>query len=70
MLRKGLEISETRQLGVCEFVGLRAKMYSFVLDGGKEKKTAKGVKKGVTENEIRHKDDKDCLFSQRSSLRN
>ena len=47
-----------------EFVGLRAKMYSFALDSGREKQTAKGVKKSVKEREIKHQDFKDCLFSK------
>ena len=50
-----------------EFVGLRAKMYSFVLkkDGvEQEKKTAKGINKSVTEREIRHADYVHCLFNK------
>ena len=55
---------ETAGTPIREFVGLRPKMYSFLLEGGKEKKTAKGVKKSVKEREIRHGDFKDCLFSR------
>lgn len=43
-----------------EWVGLRAKMYSMVTEGGKEKKTGKGIKKSV-----RHQDFKDCLLESR-----
>ena len=46
---------------VVEFVGLRAKNYSYVCDG-KEKKKCKGIKKCVTEKDIHHEDYKDCLF--------
>ena len=55
---------ETAGSPIQEFVSLRAKMYSFALDDRKEKKAAKGTKKSVAEKEIRHKDYKDCLFSQ------
>ena len=47
-----------------EFIGLRAKMYSFMMDAGQEKKTAKGVKKSVKEREIKHQDFEDCLFNK------
>ena len=56
---------ETNGHPMREFVGLRAKMYSFVLkkDGvDQEKKTAKGISKSVTQREIRHADYVHCLF--------
>lgn len=37
-----------------EFVGLRSKMYSILLDGGKQKHTAAGVKKCVRDQELTH----------------
>ena len=46
---------------VTEFVGLRAKNYSYSCDG-KEHKKCKGIKMNVTKNNIYHKDYKDCLF--------
>ena len=46
------------------FVGLRAKMYSLLLDTGKEKKTAKGVSKSVTKKRISHQDYIDALTSR------
>lgn len=55
---------ETAGIPIREFVGLRPKMYSFLLEGGKEKKTAKGVKKSVKEREIRHADFKGCLVNK------
>ena len=44
-----------------EFVGLRSKMSSLT-DGVREKKTAKGVQRIVTEKHLRHQLYKDCLF--------
>ena len=46
---------------VSEFVGLRAKNYSY-LCGGKERKKCKGIKKSVTEKDISFEDYKDCLL--------
>ena len=46
---------------ITEFVGLRAKNYSYVCEG-KENKKCKGIKKSVTEKDIHHKDYIDCLF--------
>ena len=34
---------ETQGIPICEFVGLRSKMYSIKLDDDSEKKTAKGI---------------------------
>ncbi len=45
-----------------EFVGLRAKMYSLKMAGGKEKGTAKGVKKKAKDAVV-HKYYKECLFA-------
>ena len=41
-----------------EFVGLRAKLYSFIMEDGKENKRCKGVKKQVVESSITHEDNK------------
>ena len=57
----GLFKDETSGQPISEFVGLRAKMYSFIL-GNNEYKTAKGVKKNVIKNELKHSDFKRCLF--------
>ena len=56
---------ETGGLPVVEWVGLRAKMYSMVTEGGKEKKTGKGIKKSVLKKEVRLEDFKDCLLERR-----
>ena len=50
---------------VMEFVGLRAKMYSMVTRGGKDKKAGKGIKKSVLKKEVKHEDFKDCLMEKR-----
>ena len=46
-----------------EFVGLRAKLYSYVMTD-KEHKKCKGIKKNVVEKTITHSDYKKCLFSK------
>ena len=52
-----------------EFVGLRAKLYSFKMDEGGESKKCKGVKKQVVENSITHEDYKTCLRTGKEQLR-
>ena len=46
---------------IAEFVGLRSKMYSVLFDNEKEKKTAKGIKSSVKDNEITHEDYRNVL---------
>ena len=46
-----------------EFVGLRAKLYSYKMFEGNEHKKCKGVKKNVVEKTITHDDYKNTLFS-------
>lgn len=53
---------ETNGDAIKEFVGLKSKMYSFTV-GDSEKKRAKGVKKNVIKQEIKHENYKDCLFN-------
>ena len=53
-----------------EFVGLRAKLYSFIMDdGGEEIKKCKGIKKQVVESSISHEDYKTCLLTGKEQLR-
>ena len=52
-----------------EFVGLRAKLYSYKMDEGKESKKCKGVKKQVVEKSISHEDYKTCLRTGKEQLR-
>ena len=49
---------------IAEFVGLRAKLYSYRMYKGSEEKRAKGVKKSVIEKKITFEDYKRCLFSE------
>ena len=41
---------------ITEFIGLKSKMYSYVKDNEKGGKTAKGVKKNIIKNDIKHED--------------
>ena len=52
-----------------EFVGLRAKLYSYRMFEGKEEKKCKGIKKYVVRKDISHEDYKECLFSKRPQMR-
>ena len=52
-----------------EFVGLRAKLYSYKTFEGEESKKCKGVKKSVVKKSITHEDYKKCLTDQKPQLR-
>ena len=52
-----------------EFVGLRAKLYSYKMDEGKENKRCKGIKKAVVEKSITHENYKTCLQTGKEQLR-
>ena len=52
-----------------EFVGLRAKLYSYIMDEGEENKKCKGIKKQVVKNSITHEDYKTCLETGKEQLR-
>ena len=52
-----------------EFVGLRAKLYSYKMFEGKESKKCKGVKKSVVKKSITHEDYKTCLTTGNEQLR-
>ena len=45
---------ETGGVPIAEFVGLKAKMYSLLIDGRTQKMTAKGVKKSFIKNHVTH----------------
>jgi hypothetical protein len=54
-----------------EFVGLRSKMYSLLVDQNKDsKKTAKGVKRGFVEKHIRHQNYLETLRSRKVTRAN
>ena len=48
---------------IAEFVGLKYKMYSYIKSGGKGGKTAKGIKRNVIKNNIKHEDYKNVLLN-------
>ena len=52
-----------------EFVGLRAKLYSYKMFEGKEEKKCKGIKKPVVKKSIKFDDYKTCLFTGKEQLR-
>ena len=52
-----------------EFVGLRAKLYSYKMDEGEESKNCKGVKRQVVTTSITHEDYKTCLRTGKEQLR-
>ena len=54
---------------ITEFVGLRAKQYSFIIEEEEEVKKCKGIKKQVIKNNITHENYKECLFTQNVQLR-
>ena len=53
---------ETDGVPIVEFVGLRSKMYSIKLEGDKEKKVGKGIKKTALKRYVKHDDYKRCIF--------
>ena len=65
----GMFKDETGGKPIIEFVGLRAKLYSFKMDEGKENKKCKGIKKGVVEKCISHNDYLTCLITGKEQLR-
>ena len=52
-----------------EFVGLRAKLYSYKMDEGEEAKKCKGIKRQVVTTSIKHEDYKTCLRTGKEQLR-
>ena len=52
-----------------EFVGLRAKLYSYKMFEGKEEKKCKGIKKVVVKKQISFDDYKECLLSKQPQMR-
>ena len=56
---------EAAGIPITEFVGLRSKMYSYIKDNQKVGKTAKGIKKNIIKNNIKHEDYKEVLFNNK-----
>ena len=65
----GMFKDEAAGKNIIEFVGLRAKLYSYKMEEGKENKKCKGIKKAVVEKSIRHEDYKTCLETGKEQLR-
>ena len=49
---------------ISEFVGLRSKMYSYIMEDGKGGMTAKGIKKNTIKKNIMHEDYKNTLLNE------
>ena len=64
----GMFKDEAAGKNIKEFVGLRSKLYSFIIEEGKENKRCKGVKRQVVENNITHEDYKTCLKTGKDKL--
>ena len=60
---------EAAGVPICEFVGLRSKMYSYTKDNQKGGKTAKGIKKNVIKKDIRHENYKHSSIINRCIIR-
>ena len=56
---------EAAGIPITEFVGLRSKMYSYIKDNQKVGKTAKGIKKNIIKNNIKHEDYKNVLINNK-----
>ena len=52
-----------------EFIGLRAKTYTYLMDDNREHKKAKGTKKCVKKRRLMVKNYKDCLFNNKIILK-
>ena len=65
----GMFKDEAAGKNIKEFVGLRAKLYSYKMEEGKENKKCKGIKKAVVEKSITHEDYKTCLKTGKEQLR-
>ena len=65
----GMFKDETNGDIIDEFVGLRAKLYSYKMFEGEESKKCKGVKKSVVKKNITHEDYKTCLTTGKEQLR-
>ena len=64
----GMMKDEAAGKNIKEYVGLRSKLYSFIMEEGKENKKCKGVKRQVVESYITHEDYKTCLLTGKEKL--
>ena len=65
----GMFKDEAAGKNIKEFVGLRAKLYSYKMEEGEENKKCKGIKKAVVAKSIRHENYKTCLQTGKEQLR-
>ena len=65
----GMFKDEVKGETIDEFVGLRAKLYSYKMFEGEENKRYKGIKKKVIKENITHEDYENCLFTGKEELR-
>ena len=56
---------EAAGVPICEFVGLKSKMYSYIKDNDEGGKTAKGIKKNIIKEVIQHENYKDTLNNKK-----
>lgn len=56
---------EAASIPITEFVGLRSKMYSYIKENKNGNKTAKGIKKNIINNELKHTNYKDTLLENK-----
>ena len=56
---------EAASTPVVEFVGPRSKMYSYIKNNEIGGKTAKGIKKNIIKNNIKHEDYKNVLLNEK-----
>ena len=56
---------EAAGVPITEFIGLRSKMYSYVKENQTGGKTAKGIKKNVIKNDVKHEDYKKTLLENK-----
>ena len=59
---------EAAGIPITEFVGLRSKMYSYIKDNQQGGKTAKGIKKNIIKNNIKHNDYRETLFNSKQMM--
>ena len=64
----GLFEYESRGKIMTEFVALRPKTHSYLMDDDSEHKKAKGTKKSVLKRRLKFNDHKDCLFKNKIAL--
>lgn len=56
---------ESSSVPITEFIGLRSKMYSYIKENQQVGKTAKGIKKNIIKNQIKHENYKETLFDNK-----